>query len=103
MSYGLHQTFNAKIPKRKLAKPLRIKLAEKFNNLDPEQNNAVFMLIVEHARLNEEFVYDPEIKLKLPYSIQYDAANKNVKVDIEKLPNKLQWILSRFGKIVNKK
>ena len=96
--YGLYQTFAASdVPKNDLSMAEKKVLHEKFSTLVTDQAEAVFMLICEHARVNNDFDYDPQ-NVVLPYSLKQDEAN--VVIDLENLPMKLRWILWRFGNVI---
>lgn len=98
IKYGLYQTFitDSKNEKKLPAKDIE-KLSSRFENLDRDKTEAVFMLICEHARVNGDFDYDSE-NIVLPYDIEYD--DEEVRFDIKTLPNGLQRILMKFSNVI---
>lgn len=99
MNYSLYQTF---IPGKESEKSLsssKIRLLTKiFENLEHDKAEAVLMLICEHARRAEDFIYDPE-NIILPYSMKMKRGN--VIFDIKNLPQDLQWVLWKFSNVIN--
>ncbi len=91
-SYGLYQTLNQNIPKQDLKAAQKTHILEKINSLSRRETEAVVMLVCEHARIHEDFVYDPE-NITLPYEGSFDK--KTATFD-------LRWIISRFLEIVEK-
>ena len=97
-NYGLYQTlFSSKKTNEKLTEINRKQLLNKISKFNVEQERAFLMLIFEHARLKNEFEYDPK-NINLPYSIQYDE--NNITLDFSKLPQELQLILWKFSNII---
>ena len=60
---------------------------------DPSKKTAVVMLIAEHARIEDGFVFDPSA-FDMPYGME--QAGNDVKFDMSDLPPKLAWMLWRF-------
>lgn len=98
-TYGLYQTFSAgEMPKKNITANQRKEFVKKMDSLNPDQTEAVFLLICEHARLNDDFVYDFE-EIKLPYRMQ--KSGSDIKIDFERIPRPLKWILLKFSDIVS--
>ena len=97
-SYGLYQTFAPSENSESITTKQKNALQKKFSNLDTEQSEAVLMLICEHARLNEDFVYDPS-NIVLPYGLEQKKST--VGINIENLPEALQQILWSFSNVIN--
>ena len=97
-NYGLYQTFVPSENSESISAKQKNALQKKFSNLDSEQSEAVFMLICEHARLNEDFVYDPSY-IVLPYGIKQKKSV--IDIDINLLPDILQRILWSFSNVIN--
>lgn len=95
--YGLYYTFSSNIPEEELSEKDINNLISKTSSLSYEQKCAFFMLICEHARLNEQFQYDEEEGI-LPYSINQEE--NNILIDFSKIPRELQWILFKFSNII---
>lgn len=98
--YGLYQTLNNNLPEKKLTQPQQKKLLSKLYNLDEEQTEAVFMLVVEHARLNDEFDIQDLDDAQLPYGIK--KVNNNLEIDLTSIPDPLKWIIWKFTDVVCK-
>ncbi len=106
--YGLYQTFAppreksgespSNLPKKDLSVKEKKILFQKLSSLNKTQTEAVFMLICEHARQNDDFDYDPS-DLQLPYGLW--KKSKTVIFDLEKLPVQLRRILWRFSNVIN--
>ena len=93
MKYGLYQTL-ANTSERKLGKIQRKKLLDSISEFTSDQYEAVFMLICEHARLNDG--YNLDIK-NLPYKLKIEK--DDVIVNIDNLPRRLQRILFNFSEL----
>lgn len=114
--YALYHTLNKDLEKKKLSKRKIKELATIHNNLfeselKTEENQegetkfldideAIFMLIMEHARLNEEYdtskLYD---KKSLPYNIKDTKTTTDI--PLETLPVDLQQIIYKFMKMMD--
>lgn len=99
-SYGLYQTFSSDTPIEDLSISDKREIKENFETLDTEQKKAVFFLIIEHAKLTDNYIYDPN-NIQYPYDI-FQNSDENIEFDLEKLPIKLKWILWKFNKILDK-
>ena len=106
-NYGLYQTFApsrrsgelpSDLPKKELTTKEKKTLLRKLSSLNKDQTEAVFMLICEHARQNNDFDYDPS-DIQLPYGLQQKS--KTVVFDLKKLPVQLRWVLWRFSNVIN--
>ena len=96
-SYGLYQTLSIGCEsEKKLTVAQKKSLASKLKNTNDQKTEAIFMLICEHARLNDDFIYDPT-SIKLPYSMK--KQDNDVLVSVEDLPIPLQRILWKFSNI----
>nr|QBK85525.1 MAG: BET bromodomain protein [Marseillevirus LCMAC101] len=98
-NYGLYQTLNQNISKKDLKSVQKTYILEKITTLSSRETEAVVMLVCEHARIQEDFVYDPE-DITLPYGGSFDK--KTVTFDLKKMPISLRWIILRFLEIVKK-
>jgi hypothetical protein len=97
-NYGLYQTLSSTNSNDLLLLSDKIKLPEIIKSMSYEKRKAVFMLIYEHARLNDEFQYNFQNEV-LPYSIVQDK--NDILIDFLKLPDNLQFIIYKFSKITN--
>lgn len=100
LGFGLYQTLSAGVPETSFNKTSSEKLYARINEIIQNDNEnqieSVFMLICEHARLNNEFVYSPETNTdRLPYLIQVDEKS-NVIFDLNNLPDQLKHILLKY-------
>lgn len=95
-SYSLYQTFNSNIPKKEPLVSQKLELVNNANSLYEHQKIAFVRLIIEHARLNNE--YDTE---KIPYGgVEVDGSIIfDLNADI--FPTDLKWILLKFFKMCN--
>jgi hypothetical protein len=108
MNYGLYQTFCGKAKhKRDISEKQKKELSEKMGDLTPEQQEAIFMLTIEHARLNDDYVIPTNQTEScsfenppLPYEIKYKKGN--IQIALSKLPIDLKWILLNFIKQTEK-
>lgn len=93
--YTLYHTLKVNIPKKDLSSK-EAKLIEKsLDEMLEDDMEAIFMLIFEHARIEEKYEYSTKNK-DLPYGMTY---NKNeLKMCVENLPLELQWIVYKFCK-----
>jgi len=98
-NYGLYQTLNQNIPKKDLKSSQKAHVLEKITNLSSRENEAIVMLIYEHARVHEDIIYNPE-DVTLPYGGSFDK--KTVTFDFKKMPISLRWIILKFLDIVEK-
>ena len=98
-NYGLYQTLNKNIPKQDLKAAQKTHILEKIITLSPRETEAVVMLVCEHARIQEDFIYDPE-DIALPYDGSFDK--KTATFDLKKMPIPLRWIIWKFLEIVEK-
>jgi|694.fasta_scaffold73514_2 hypothetical protein len=98
-TYGLYQTFSSDTPEKDLSEEEKKELDLTFKILNTEQKKAVFFLIIEHAKITEDYIYDPK-NIIFPYNM---IQNENsIEFDLENLPIKLKWILLKFSKIIDK-
>jgi hypothetical protein len=97
LSYGLYQTLCSSEESPNMSFKKVKDLSQRLSNLSYDQIEAVCMLICEHARQNNDFVYDPE-NINLPYSIV--AENNKIEFDVQNLPVELQYILWKFTCII---
>jgi hypothetical protein len=98
-NYGLYQTLNQNIPRQDLKAPQKTHILEKILNLSSRETEAIVMLVCEHARIHEDFVYDPK-DITLPYGGSFDK--KTATFDLKKMPITLRWIIFKFLEIVEK-
>lgn len=94
--YGLYQTLSSeKFPSKDLLVKNKKDLVVVFNNLNQEQSEVVFMLICEHARVNDDYKYSPE---NLPYGVTFE--DEKIHFDVNDLPKNLRHILWKFKNII---
>mgnify|MGYP001557886570 CR=1 FL=1 len=98
-AYSLYQTFSQNIPTKNISvanKTLIIKASKIFTK---EQQIAFGRLILEHKNYDE-----PENNniLELPYEGHDIEEAESLEFDLNKLPQKLQWILLKFVKMCEK-
>lgn len=101
--YGLYYTLNNEIDDRDPGEKRKNKLYKNILALDKYGQEAILLLVVEYARDQDDYNIDSHLaknSIKLPYSIK----NKGniLKIDIDKLPNSLIWILIKFCKVAKK-
>lgn len=98
MSYPLYYTLNKNLKKTDLTEDQRDRLLTTFSGSlsDEETRKAVIMLIVEHAKAADNIPIDIE-NFTLPYDIE--QRGKDVRIDLEKLPVPLKWVLWKFMKL----
>ena len=75
------------------------KLLSKIISFDKNQNEAMFMLICEHARLKDDFSFSKGENI-FPYLIKYNNNNK-IKFNLLNLPEELKNIIWKFSNISN--
>jgi len=92
MTYPLYHTFK-NVKDTEMKKSENTKLIKKLETLDEESKKAVILLVIEHAKVVDEFVVNIE-KIKLPYGMK--QIGDDVELNIDKLPNLLKWILWKF-------
>lgn len=75
---------------------LRTRLNQIGELEDPSHSEAIVLLIVEHSRIEEGTAPDLK-KSTLPYGVK--VKKTRISLDLEELPEKLQWILWKFTKL----
>jgi hypothetical protein len=95
---AVYYTLNASLPNRDkdLTDTQKRELIQRLAELDDTSKRVVVVLIAEHAKIHDEYVVDPETPT-LPYGIE--QRNSDVRIDLEKLPIALRWILWKFVSI----
>lgn len=98
MSYSLYATLTP-VPDQPMSSRKKEKLRDRLNQIgelkDSSQSEAVILLIVEHSRLDGT---TPDLKAtSLPYGVK--VKKSRVSIDLDELPEKLQWILLKFTKL----
>lgn len=101
INYGLYQTLNQNIPKRDLTVAQKTSILDGIESLAIEEKEALIMLIYEHARLNDNFVYDNNQLSVMPYNGEF--SNKSINLDIKNFPIGLRWIIFKFINIIQNK
>ncbi len=102
-AYGLYQTLtstsfdDSKLSQKDLSTDQKKELLCKLSAINKAQTDAIFMLIIEHARINNEFIYD-QTNMKLPYGLEQKS--KIIVFDLKNLPISLRWILWRFSNVI---
>lgn len=97
MEYGLYQTLVSGNPrKRDINATQKRTIVERSSTLTTDQKEHFFMLIAEHAKRTEGWVYDKD---NLPYDIKYE--NGNITFALSNFPKELNWILLSFVNKVN--
>ena len=98
-NYGLYQTLSQNTPKKDLKSDQKAHILEKILNLSSRESEAIVMLVCEHARTHDDFIYDPK-NVTLPYGSSFDK--RTATFDLKEMPISLRWILLRFLEIVEK-
>lgn len=101
-NYGLYQTLiSPDIKNSGKKKDITVEqkkfLSQKLSNLDKEQSEAVLMLIIEHARLNDEYDVHSDT---MPYGLE--QTSNDITFEIGKLPVPVKLILWKFCNVINK-
>lgn len=96
-TYGLYQTFSSDMPDDDLNYEDKLYLKESIKTMTVDQKKAIFLLIIEHARLTEQFNFVPD-NLVYPYGI--NQLGNNIEFNLDLLPIKLKWILFKFSKLM---
>jgi len=99
-NYGLYQTLISSEKDLPLSEEEQKNLMERIKNSSYETREAIFMIICEHAKIHEEFNYDPE-NISLPYEIK--TGRNKVTIDLKNIPVELQRILLRFSNVFSEK
>ena len=92
-TYPLYHTLNQNIPKTKLTKAQETKLIDRLGSLEGDAKKAVIMLATEHAKVVDQYVYDPD-SIVVPYRGVQDG--DDVIFDLKDFPVELKWILWKF-------
>jgi len=91
---GLYQTLTVTpIPKKDITLKQKKILKNNLNKIGASQGKAIFMLILEHAKICDDFIYDPS-DAKIPYTGEIE--NADILFKLEKFPKELRWVLWRF-------
>jgi hypothetical protein len=98
--YSLYYTLNSDISNDKIDAKKKKELKEKLSSLTKEQNEAVFLLIVEHNLATKQMDNIDISKFIPPYGGRIQ--DKSIEFDIDKFPNELLCILLKFLKIIQK-
>jgi hypothetical protein len=98
--YTLYQTFSSAVEKRKLGKKRTETVLKSIKSMSDDQLEAVFRLIIEHARLDNIDVTDEEGEPSIPY--QGEIRGRGPRFSLENFPNQLQWIIFKFCEVCNK-
>ena len=94
--YSLYHTLKVNISEEELSsKEIRV-IEGYIDTMLDDDIEAVLMLIFEHARIHEEYVYSPKNLKDLPYGMTY--ANQKLNMNVKNLPVTLQWIIHKFCK-----
>jgi hypothetical protein len=102
--YALYQTlYTAESETSQKPSKTQLRQLKQFmSKLNPEQQEAVFMLCQEHyyqnTHLEPKFDDDPAYGKILATNIE----TKTIEYDLYALPSSLQWILLKFFNVVNK-
>lgn len=96
-NYGLYQTLNQnqEMYNKDLTRECKKDLIKFINSSKPEFCSEILLLICEHARLSNEFVFNPN-NIIIPYNGQQE--NSGVIFEIKRLPIPLRHILFKFKK-----
>jgi len=98
--YHLYSTLVVNTPNRPFSDRKRKILLEKLREVDEERVEPLFMLIIEHSRVNGVNI-DFET-FKLPYRGKVSEKN-DVTFKLEKFPDELLWVLWKFFGVTKKK
>jgi len=96
--YSLYHTLNGKLPTTKFTSNHKKDLLKRLSSIDETGKEAVLMLICEHARIHDQFVYSEN--LVLPYGGAQKG--KDTVFSLEKLPVDIRWILIKFLNVICK-
>ncbi len=95
--FQLYYTLNSNIQTADLKKSEKEEILRTINIMDVHSKKALFLLIYEHAKINEDIssnIYD------IPYGgVETDGC---LEFNLAKMPIKLRRILYKFIKIVQK-
>ncbi len=91
--FPLYSIIAEKVTENELTKAQKTKLVNEINSLDDDGHSIIYALIKNHYSVQENF--DKNKKNK-PYDCVF--TDKNVQIDINMLPNKLQQIMKEFTK-----
>lgn len=97
MNYGLYQTLDYDTPKKDMRSSDKKLLTKNLLKLDDSQKEAVLLLICEHARINDDYIWNND-ENTLPYNLKYDKIE--LMFDVNELPIKLKWILNKFIDVI---
>lgn len=92
--FQLYHTLNSNIQSTDLKKIEKTEILKTIDTMDQSSKEALFLLIYEHYRLNE----DPSDIYKLPYG--GTEKNNGIEFNLSKMPIKLRRIIYKFIKIV---
>jgi hypothetical protein len=107
--YNLYHTFK-NVKETDLPTTKKVELQRRLSVLGEnlEKRHAIFLLIFEHALLEESA--EISSKIVLPYEGESKKCNtpsqkgcRDIVFDLDKFPNKLKWILWKFTEIEKKK
>lgn len=102
--YGLYQTLIAGLQPIQFTKTMSEKLHGHIKGICERgierEKEAMFMLICEHARLNDGFSYSSDGRYDLPYLIQTDDKTGDVIFDLYNLPDVLKAILLKYAQLI---
>jgi hypothetical protein len=97
-TYGLYQTFASHEEKEDLTIDEKLEVKESIKSMTIEQKKAVLFLIIEHAKIEDGYIYSSE-DFSLPYGlVQYNL--NNVHFELDSLPIPLKWVLFKFTKLL---
>ena len=98
-AYNLYHTLCVTIPQKPLSQKSLKTLAKKIEQIastDQKRLEAIFLIIIEHARVNDEYVVCAgDEKISLPYGMR-NSDDGGVSCDLEKLSPSLQHIVKKF-------
>lgn len=92
--YSLYQTYNIDFADKEPPMAQKKAFAENVNKLYTHQKNAIVRLILEHARINGDYVVG-----ELPYGGKEIDGGVEYTLDGKNMPRKLKWILLSFYKL----
>ncbi len=97
-NYGLYQTLDYATSKKDISSAEKKTLKKRLSSLETHEKEAVILLICEHARIHDEYIFDGSL-LELPYKCV--SKKSEFHFSINKLPIKLRWILQKFMEVID--
>ena len=96
-TFGLYYTYLPYLSSspEPLSKSGRVSLVKRLKTLSEDLHEIVFMLIIEHAKHNDEYAHGSE---ELPYALRVSTKSNTVHFKLRSIPDDLILIIDRFCK-----